>query len=468
MVTVAADNTEMVIGVTDILSVRADQIRNEAIIWQPLLRSAVIKEHDYNVISVYDTMKRDQQMERLKVDGLNIVKTLINLSISICNEKVLQHVLVLVNDALKDPENIQYFEKIEKENAASGDLLGLGVQSTPQNGKSGGNLSSWEPFLDLLNRPDEFIVNQSCLILAKVISLGHFRLDAENLQWFVNWQSSQLLETNNYLHTIIASQQLMLRVPEYRMAFYQSTVLDKILNVLSTRISFQLQYQIVFCLWLLSFRTTYCHKLLDFIKPTANILRQAMKEKVIRIIMQLYRNLLDNYAPPRKPAELMIQGKVHVVVGQLVEKNWKDEDIKEDVEHVRNILDIMLQDMSTFDSYLAEVKSGKLEWSPLHTNPAFWRENAQKLNQNDHEVLRMLRILLKEEKDPTTLAVCAHDVGEYVRHYPVGKYNVDKLGLKERVVCLLENDDPKVKSSALLALQKLMLNNWEFMAKTNA
>ena len=39
----------------------------------------------------------------------------------------------------------------------------------------------------------------------------------------------------------------------------------------------------------------------------------------------------------------------------LVEKNWKDEDIKEDVENVKSRLDEMLQDMSTFDSYLAEV-----------------------------------------------------------------------------------------------------------------
>ena len=38
-----------------------------------------------------------------------------------------------------------------------------------------------------------------------------------------------------------------------------------------------------------------------------------------------------------------------------MEKNWKDEDIKEDVEHVKGVLDEMLQDMSTFDSYLAEV-----------------------------------------------------------------------------------------------------------------
>ena len=42
-------------------------------------------------------------------------------------------------------------------------------------------------------------------------------------------------------------------------------------------------------------------------------------------------------------------------MGQLIEKNWKDEDIKEDVEHVKGVLDEMLQDMSTFDSYLAEV-----------------------------------------------------------------------------------------------------------------
>lgn len=449
---------ELVIGVTDTLTVRAAQIRAEAILWQPLLRSAVIKEHDYNVITAYDIMTREQQMGRLTVDGLNIVKTLINLSISICTEKTLQHVLVLVNDVLSNAENIKYFEQIEEANSAA---------KQANNGDSSNGHSSWEPFLDLLNRPDQFIVHQSCLILAKVISTGTFRLDHKNLEWFINWQAGQLLASNTYLHTVLASQQLMLRVPEYRQPFYESTCLDKMLNILSSRISFQLQYQIIFCVWLLSFRTTYCFKLLDFVKPSAEILREALKEKVIRIIMQFYRNILTNHASPRKAAELMIQGKVQVAVGQLIEKNWKDEDIKEDVEHVKNVLDEMLQDMSTFDSYLAEVKSGKLEWSPLHTNPAFWRENAQKLNQNDHEVLRMIRILLKEEQDTTTLAVCAHDVGEYVRHYPVGKYNIEKLGLKERVVALLENDDPKVKSAALLALQKLMLNNWEFMAKTN-
>ena len=50
-------------------------------------------------------------------------------------------------------------------------------------------------------------------------------------------------------------------------------------------------------------------------------------------------------------------------MGQLIEKNWKDEDIKEDVEHVKGVLDEMLQDMSTFDSYLAEVRVLLIKYS---------------------------------------------------------------------------------------------------------
>ena len=70
--------------------------------------------------------------------------------------------LVLVNDVLTNKDNISLFEEIEKGNTAEKAV----------NNDSSKGLSSWEPFLDLLNRPDEFIVNQSCLILAKVTALG--------------------------------------------------------------------------------------------------------------------------------------------------------------------------------------------------------------------------------------------------------------------------------------------------------
>ena len=69
--------------------------------------------------------------------------------------------LVLVNDVLSNKENIKLFEEIEEANSPEK----AGNTDAPK------GLSSWEPFLDLLNRPDEFIVNQSCLILAKVSAI---------------------------------------------------------------------------------------------------------------------------------------------------------------------------------------------------------------------------------------------------------------------------------------------------------
>ena len=44
-----------------------------------------------------------------------------------------------------------------------------------------------------------------------------------------------------------------------------------------------------------------------------------------------------------------------------------------------------------------------------------------KLNENDHEILRMLVTILQESQNPVAIAVAAHDLGEYVRYYPRGK-----------------------------------------------
>lgn len=43
---------------------------------------------------------------------------------------------------------------------------------------------------------------------------------------------------------------------------------------------------------------------------------------------------------------------------------------------------------SSFDEYTSEVKSGRLEWSPVHKNEKFWRENAIRLNENNYSLLK--------------------------------------------------------------------------------
>ena len=49
---------------------------------------------------------------------------------------------------------------------------------------------------------------------------------------------------------------------------------------------------------------------------------------------------------------------------------------------------------SSFDEYSSEVKSGRLEWSPVHKSERFWRENAIRLNENNYSLLKYVYIIL--------------------------------------------------------------------------
>lgn len=119
----------------------------------------------------------------------------------------------------------------------------------------------------------------------------------------------------------------------------------------------------------------------------------------------------------------MVQCKVLKQLEILIQAGQKIEDpeIKEDLDFLIEKLQISVQDLSSFDEYSTEVRSGRLEWSPVHTSEKFWRESAARLNEKNYELLKILVRLLEVSKEPLVLSVAAHDLGEYVRHYPRGK-----------------------------------------------
>ena len=46
---------------------------------------------------------------------------------------------------------------------------------------------------------------------------------------------------------------------------------------------------------------------------------------------------------------------------------------------------------SSFDEYASEVRSGRLEWSPVHKSEKFWRENNTRLNEKNYELLKCVQ-----------------------------------------------------------------------------
>ncbi|XP_055639286.1 V-type proton ATPase subunit H isoform X1 [Toxorhynchites rutilus septentrionalis] len=278
------------------------------------------------------------------------------------------------------------------------------------------------------------------------------------------------LTNNEYIQSVARCLQMMLRVDEYRFAFVTVDGISTLISILSSRVNFQVQYQLVFCLWVLTFNPLLAEKMNKFnvIPILADILSDSAKEKVTRIILAVFRNMIEKPEDSQVSKEhciAMVQCKVMKQLQILEHRRFDDEDINSDLEFLIEKLQNSVQDLSSFDEYATEIKSARLEWSPVHKSATFWRENAQRLNEKNYELLRILVHLLETSKDPLVLSVASYDIGEYVRHYPRGKHIIEQLGGKQLVMQLLAHDDPNVRYEALLAVQKLMVHNWEYLGK---
>lgn len=64
-----------------------------------------------------------------------------------------------------------------------------------------------------------------------------------------------------------------------------------IMGVLSNKCGFQLQYQMIFCVWLLAFSPQMCEYLrrYNIVPVLSDILQESVKEKVTRIILAAFR-----------------------------------------------------------------------------------------------------------------------------------------------------------------------------------
>ena len=435
---------------TSPLCARANEVRAETMQWKSYFKSQMICEKDFNVISVFDVLAKEKNYEMVKSNPEEVLSTIFSLLGHLSKDLTVQYLLTLLDDMItNDKECFNLLQEYKKK-----------AQTAP-----------WVQFFNLLHRQDEFIVYQSARLIAKLACWGKIRLTHAEVLSYFEWLKGRLSATKNkFRESVVECFQIMLRIDEYRSTFVETDgVPSLVLFLLRENIGFQLQYQLIFCVWLLSFNPEIAKKINEnnAVVPTlADILRETGKEKVIRVILATLRNLLEKPEERTKDAAMqMIQCKLLPVLTVLVNKTWVDEDIKEDVEFVHEQLTDSVQDLSTFDEYAAEVRSGRLEWSPVHKSEKFWRENSQRLNEKNYELLKILTKLLDTSQDPLILSVSAHDIGEYVRHYPRGKRVLETLGCKELVMRRMNHQDPNVRYEALLAVQKLMVHNWEYLGR---
>ncbi|XP_057665610.1 V-type proton ATPase subunit H isoform X1 [Diorhabda carinulata] len=490
------DKTDM-LAATSVLQQRATDIRNQHVNWLSYLQSQMISQEDYDFIVAFDVPDSAKREELLLKNRNQCAQTFLNLLGHVSKDQTLQYILVLVDDMLQENRSrVEIFHEYANKKKES----------------------VWGPFLNLLNRQDGFITNMTSKIIGKIACWSHTLMERSDLHFYLTWLKDQLKmqehkckmacsagpsnfpkkekrscidiirgansilfgmsledatrlaqENNEYIQSVARCLQMMLRIDEYRFAFVSVDGISTLLSVLSGRVNFQVQYQLIFCLWVLTFNPLLAEKMNKFnvIPILADILSDSVKEKVTRIILAVFRNLIEKPEDQQVSKEhciAMVQCKVLKQLAILEQRKFDDEDVTGDVEFLTEKLQSSVQDLSSFDEYSTEVKSGRLEWSPVHKSK-FWRENAQRLNEKNYELLRILIHLLETSKDPLVLSVASFDIGEYVRHYPRGKHIIEQLGGKQLVMHLLGHEDPNVRYEALLAVQKLMVHNWEYLGR---
>ncbi|XP_044010131.1 V-type proton ATPase subunit H isoform X2 [Aphidius gifuensis] len=472
------------LAATSVLQQQAADIRNQKINWQSYLQSQMISKEDYDFIVAFDVPESAAREAKLKENPSQAAKTFLNLLGHVSKDQTIQYILTMIDDMLQDDHGrVEVFREHSSRKRES----------------------VWGPFLNLLNRQDGFIMNMTSRIIAKLACWSHDPMEKTDLHFYLTWLKDQLKlqhETmpepkvhadmiqgttsdlsgeatdlqeipspnNEYIQSVARCLQMMLRIDEYRFAFVSVDGISTLISVLSGRNNFQVQYQLIFSLWVLTFNELLAEKMNKFnvIPILADILSDSVKEKVTRIILAVFRNLIEKPGDNQVSKEhciAMVQCKVLKQLSILSQRKFDDEDINEDIEYLNEKLQVSVQDLSSFDEYSTQVKSGRLEWSPVHKSSKFWRENAGRLNEKNFELLRILVHLLDTSKDPLVLSVASFDIGEYVRHYPRGKHYIEQLGGKQRVMQLLSHEDPNVRYEALIAVQKLMVHNWEYLGK---
>ncbi|KAK4535500.1 hypothetical protein CDCA_CDCA05G1525 [Cyanidium caldarium] len=240
------------------------------------------------------------------------------------------------------------------------------------------------------------------------------------------------------------------------------TVLSAHLDALPT-LSVQITYQIILCLWMLSFSvSTLTATPFERAQVPARLVRTlsgVKAEKLVRISVATLANLAA--ADVTLCREMVGAGLVAALAAnESTLRRFPDEELRHDLQRLQERLSVQLRTMSTYEVYVEEVMSSALSWTPPHQDVLFWKQHAAQMEANDALVLRRLADIVRKPSDATVLGIALHDLSQFMRAHPRGKVIVERLHIKPRLLELIAHPEADVKKRALHCLQILLTSQW--------
>jgi len=427
--------------------------------WAVYKQSHFLTDEEYDVLSrFWQQRSEESRMEFIGEYGVKLFQVFISLLSKVSKVGTLQYLLTVISDLF--------------------DMNSVAVRALFHECGRVTKEASWQFFLKILTcKDDSYVVHQANRILVLLASDGVEPLDQRNLMVYFLWVKGQInsdLADSSLL--ALTSLCKLLRYAPYRRPFYEQNVTIQCLEgVLSLKpdVHIQAQYLAAYCSWVITFEPAVASRLgLDgsaLTKKMVDLIQATRKPKVVRMCLAYFANLVT-VAETQEDCDrngTALVGLNMLNILNTVMASTLDQEAKNDADTLQKTLERIYEEMSSFDEYANEVTSGCLRWSPVHSSDRFWRENADRLNDQGFRLLKILIQLLDPQQDNEVLAVACHDIGQYVTNCKTrGKQNIVRLRGKERIMGLMGHKSKEVQFQALIAVQKLMTTNWSALGKT--
>ncbi|CAN1271960.1 V-type proton ATPase subunit H [Linum perenne] len=425
----------------------ANQVLRRDIPWETYMVTKLISGTDLQLLRRYDKKSESHKAQLLDDNGVGYVRLFVGMLREIFKEETVEYVVALIDEMLTaNPKRGRLFHD-----------------------KALASEDAYEPFLRLLWKGNWFIQEMSCKILAVIVSArpkgqesSLTNGEASNskskvtaiddvLKGLVEWLCAQLKKPSHPTRAIpnaISCLSMLLKEPVVRSSFVQADgvkLLIPLISPASTQQSIQLLYETCLCIWLLS----YYEPAIEYLATSrtlprlVDVVRSSTKEKVVRVVALTFLNLLSKGTFGAQ----MVGLGLPQVVQNLKAQAWSDEDLFDTLDKLEEGLKENIKKLSSFDKYKQEVLLGHLDWSPMHKDPNFWRENITTFEENDFQILRVLLTILET----------SNDLSQFIQYHPAGRVIVTDLKAKERVMKLMNHENAEVTKNALLCIQRLFL-----------
>ncbi|KAK9245107.1 armadillo-type protein [Lipomyces tetrasporus] len=408
-----------------------DNIRSRTVTWSSHVGADGLTEGEASALASVDKLPKSSQLDVLSKDRSLYANIFCNLFTKITRVDVLQYSLVVASDLILADE-----------------AFTTTLSSLPAIG---------EPLASLLGNEDEAVA----LLAAKLINLLILATDRPPVAVVQKALEAacRFSTSDDYNLKDLAAQSYVaiLSVKCTRNFFWAkiTTYGPPLLEILkSGKGGLQLQYYTILVFWLLSFESEPAEELnkkCDIIPIVLDIMKIAIKEKIIRVSVSLFYNLVTIAPEENIPALLVVSGLP--VVKSMAQRKWTDTELESDLVTLSTTLQEAHDSMSTFDEYVTELTSGRLRWSPAHKSIDFWKRNVEQFKDDNWKLLKELAKVISTSNDNTVLAVASNDIGQVITELPEGLRVLQQMGTKTKIMEMMGHPDPDVKYQALKATQ---------------